>query len=94
MLPAPGLTVAAGSQKAITGSVKTPMNAVKRSSTATSDCLKYFSTRYLSKCVEMAHRTGPENAKKSHDIGEFPIKLCQRSAKTANGDLASARENF
>ena len=80
-----------GSQKAITGNVSTPMKAVKRSSTATSDCLKYFSTRYLSKCVEMAHKTGPENAKKSQDIGEFPVKVCQQTVQTANGDLAFAR---
>src|ERR1700677_2448363 len=68
MLPGAGLTMAAGSHRAITGSVKTPKNAVKTSSTVTSDCLKYFSTRYLSKWVEIAHRTGPENAKTSQDI--------------------------
>ena len=31
-------------------------------------CLKNRSTRYLSKCVEMAQSTGPENAKTSQDI--------------------------
>ena len=51
------------------GSVNTPIKAVKSSSTATSLCLKNRSTRYLSKCVEMAHSTGPENAKTSQDIG-------------------------
>ena len=50
------------------GNSSTPTNAVNSSSTATSLCLKYRSTRYLSKCVEIAQRTGPENAKNSQDI--------------------------
>src|SRR6478736_2450777 len=50
------------------GRVSTPIKAVNSSSTAVSLCLKYCSTRYLSKCVEIAHSTGPENAKTSQDI--------------------------
>ena len=45
-----------------------PIKAVKSNSRATSLCLKYRSTRYLSKWVEMAQSTGPENAKMSQDI--------------------------
>ncbi len=44
------------------------MNAVNSKSTATLVSLKKRSTRYLSKCTEMAHSTGPENAKKSQVI--------------------------
>src|SRR5947207_8927285 len=51
------------------GRASTPIKAVNSSSTAVSLCLKYCSTRYLSKCVEIAHSTGPENAKTSQDIG-------------------------
>ena len=50
------------------GSVSTPTNAVNSSNTATSLCLKYLSTRYLSKCVEIAHSTGPENAKQAKTL--------------------------
>jgi hypothetical protein len=52
----------------MSGSVSTPIKAVNSSSTAVSLCLKYCSTKYLSKCVEIAHSTGPENAKTSQDI--------------------------
>src|SRR5882724_8302819 len=54
-----------GSNTAITGINKSPISAVKTTSTATSVSLKKRSTRYLSRCVEMAHKTGPENAKTS-----------------------------
>src|SRR5258707_7262649 len=54
-----------GSNAAITGINKRPISAVKTTSTATSVSLKKRSTRYLSRCVEMAHKTGPENAKTS-----------------------------
>src|SRR5437879_9270839 len=54
-----------GSNAAITGISKSPISAVKTTSTATSVSLKKRSTRYLSRCVEMAHKTGPENAKTS-----------------------------
>src|SRR5690349_4076173 len=54
-----------GSNAAITGISKSPISAVKTTSTATSVSLKKRSTRYLSKCVEMAHKIGPENAKTS-----------------------------
>src|SRR5580704_4302556 len=49
------------------GSSSTPTKAVNSSSTATLLCLKNRSTRYLSKCTETAHRTGPENAKTTQD---------------------------
>jgi hypothetical protein len=51
------------------GRVSTPITAVNKSSTAVSLCSKYCSTRYLSKCVDIAQNTGPENAKTSQDIG-------------------------
>src|SRR5215470_49717 len=54
-----------GSNAAITGINKSPISAVKTTSTATSVSLKKRSTRYLSRCVEMAHKIGPENAKTS-----------------------------
>src|SRR5215510_13926404 len=54
-----------GSNAAITGINTSPISAVKTTRTATSVSLKKRSTRYLSKCVEMAHKTGPENAKTS-----------------------------
>src|SRR5262245_33028696 len=57
-----------GSNAAITGISKSPISAVKTTSTATSVSLKKRSTRYLSKCVEMAHKIGPENAKTSQLI--------------------------
>src|ERR1700683_2232573 len=50
------------------GSISRPTKAVKTSNTATLLSLKKRSTRYLSKCTEMAQRTGPEKAKKSQDI--------------------------
>jgi hypothetical protein len=45
--------------------------------------LKKRSTRYLSKWTEIAHSTGPENAKKSQDMaGTNPIvSRAQRSMK-------------
>jgi len=48
------------------GSITTPISEVKTKSTATDECRKYFSTRYLSMWVEMAHKTGPEKANRSH----------------------------
>ena len=68
MLPAPGFMIA-GSKKAMNGRLSSPMKAVNKRNTATSLCLKYLSTRYLSKCVETAHRTGPEKANRSQVIG-------------------------
>ena len=44
------------------GSITMPISEVKTSSTATEECRKYFSTRYLSMWVEMADKTGPEKA--------------------------------
>src|ERR1700736_1467365 len=59
---------ASGSRNQMNGSASRPIRAVKMSRTATLLHLKYFSTRYLSKWVEMAQRIGPENAKTSQDI--------------------------
>ena len=53
------------------GSATSPITAVNTSSTATLLSLKYLSTRYLSKCVEIAHSTGPEKAKTIHDIANL-----------------------
>src|SRR5581483_11384605 len=50
------------------GSAISPISAVKTRNTATLLVLKYFSTRYLSRCVESAHSTGPEKAKNNQDI--------------------------
>ena len=55
-----------GSKYHMNGSANSPMSAVNTINTAVSLCLKYFSTRYLSICVETAHSIGPENAKSSH----------------------------
>ena len=66
MLAAPG-AVTDGSNIQMNGSSSTPTKAVKRSSTATSLSLKKRSTRYLSRCTETAHSTGPENAKTTQD---------------------------
>ena len=49
------------------GSATRLVTPVNTSSTAGWTRLKYRSTRYLSKCVEMAHKTGPENAKKTQE---------------------------
>src|ERR1700680_3497385 len=57
-----------GSRRQMNGSARRPIRAVKMSRTATLLLWKYLSTRYLSKCVEMALRIGPENAKTSQDI--------------------------
>ena len=46
----------------MTGAIKTPMKAVKTMNTATLPVLKNRSIKYLSKCVDTAHNTGPENA--------------------------------
>jgi hypothetical protein len=54
------------------GSVSNPISAVNMRRTATLLFLKYFSTRYLSKWVETAQRTGPEKAKASQDIDVDP----------------------
>ena len=59
----------AGSKYQMNGSITRPMKAVNTSSTATLLSLKKRSTRYLSRWTEIAHSTGPENAKKSQDIG-------------------------
>src|SRR5579862_530154 len=67
MAPSVGL-VTPGSKYKMNGSITSPAKAVKMSNTATLLSLKNRSTRYLSKCTEMAHSTGPENAKKSQDI--------------------------
>src|SRR5215467_14541636 len=61
----------AGSNAAITGISKSPISAVKTTRTATSVSLKKRSTRYLSKCVEIAHKTGPESAKTSQLMESF-----------------------
>src|SRR5271168_142651 len=66
MLPAPAF-VTDGSKMKMNGNSRTPISAVKTNKTATSPCLKKRLTRYLSKWTEIAHRTGPENAKKTQD---------------------------
>jgi len=60
------------------GSVSNPISAVNMRRTATLLFLKYFSTRYLSKWVETAQRTGPEKAKASQDI-DVKLKVAERS---------------
>src|SRR5215469_10621376 len=65
---APSSASTPGASTAMTGSARKPMSAVKMSRTAALLSLKYFSTRYLSMWVEIAHRTGPEKAKTSQDI--------------------------
>src|ERR1700730_8417709 len=60
--------ITCGSRNQMNGSASRPIRAVNMSRTATLLHLKYFSTRYLSKCVEIAQRIGPENAKTSQDI--------------------------
>src|ERR1700685_3077067 len=67
MLPRLGLRTV-GSKYQMIGSASTTTSAVNSTMMATFESLKKRSTRYLSKCTEMAHRTGPENAKKSQDI--------------------------
>src|SRR5580693_3532312 len=67
MAPSVGL-VTPGWKYQMNGSITRPAKAVKTSKIATLLSLKNRSTRYLSKCTEMAHSTGPENAKKSQDI--------------------------
>src|ERR1700704_5864480 len=57
-----------GCQSQMMGNSARPANAVKISRTATLLCLKYRSTRYLSKWVEIAQRTGPQNANTSQVI--------------------------
>src|SRR3974377_1010388 len=69
MLPVPGL-VMLGSKNQMNGNSSSPMNAVNSSCTATPLCLKSRSTRYLSKCTEIAQSTGPENAKRTQDIDQ------------------------
>src|SRR5690242_11873508 len=57
-----------------------PTDAVNTSSTATSLSLKKRSTRYLSRCTEMAHSTGPANAKTSQDMDDNRCsRHCERS---------------
>ena len=92
-----------GSSAAITGISKSPISAVKTTSTATSVSLKKRSTRYLSRCVEMAHKTGPENAKTSQlmrsclrrvcpapplSIGRWPGRLFARHGRRNDGLLS------
>ena len=57
-----------GAKNQMNGSVSNPISAVNMRRTATLLFLKYFSTRYLSKWVETAQRTGPEKAKVSQGI--------------------------
>src|ERR1700677_4847057 len=66
MLPAPGV-VTDGSKYQMNGSSNKPTKAVNKSNTATLLSLKKRSTRYLSRCTEMAHKTGPEKAKTIQD---------------------------
>src|SRR5579884_2942887 len=81
MLAAPG-AVTSGSYNQINGRNKRPIDAVNTSSTATSLSLKKRSTRYLSRCTEIAQNTGPANAKTSQDIAccPFPGRGAARSA--------------
>src|SRR5450759_4603226 len=72
-----------GAKNQMNGSVSNPIRAVNMRRTATLLFLKYFSTRYLTKWVEMAQRTGPEKAKASQDIDirlKGTSKNCHRSA--------------
>jgi hypothetical protein len=62
--------------------VSNPISAVNMRRTATLLFLKYFSTRYLSKWVETAQRTGPEKAKASQDI-DVKLKVAERFARSA-----------
>src|SRR6202044_17060 len=78
MLPRLGSSTV-GSKYQMTGSASTTTSAVNSTMMATFESLKKRSTRYLSKCTEMAHSTGPQKAKKSQDIclqrssnSEFP----------------------
>src|SRR5580704_1092324 len=57
-----------GSKYQMMGSASTTTSAVNSTMMATFESLKKRSTRYLSKCTEMAHSTGPQKAKKSQDI--------------------------
>jgi hypothetical protein len=81
-----------GAKNQMNGSVSNPIRAVNMRRTATLLFLKYFSTRYLSKWVEMAQRTGPEKAKASQDI-DIRLKFAERlirSAPTGRNSLGVA----
>src|SRR5215472_7254471 len=66
------------------GNSTTPIDAVNTSSTATLLSLKKRSTRYLSRCTEIAQSTGPDSAKGSQDIG-MAIAFCSSlRAKRSN----------
>src|SRR5579872_922416 len=69
----------AGSKYQINGSITRPMKAVNTSSTATLLSLKNRWTRYLSRWTEIAHSTGPENAKKSQDIDLLRVRTLLRN---------------
>src|SRR4029077_12086870 len=66
MLPKLGLSTV-GSKYQMIGSASTTTSAVNSTMMATFESLKKRSTRYLSKCTEMAHSTGPQKAKKSQE---------------------------
>src|ERR1019366_5805971 len=78
-----------GAKNQMNGSVSNPISAVNMRRTATLLFLKYFSTRYLSKWVETAQRTGPEKAKASQDI-DVKLKVADRSAPTGRNSLGVA----
>src|SRR5664280_1103469 len=71
-----------GAKNQMNGSVSNPISAVNMRRTATLLFLKYFSTRYLSKWVETAQRTGPEKAKASQDIDETQGRGTARPHRT------------
>src|SRR6185369_6640500 len=94
-----------GSNAAITGINKSPISAVNTTRTATSVSLKKRSTRYLSKCVEMAHKIGPENAKTSQlmksclesylcTIGPAPLLTGALSPRKHSPAMAAAMPAF
>src|SRR2546430_10874290 len=63
-----GMLRTPGSNNQMIGKAITPTIAVNTIRTAVSLCLKYFSTRYLSICVETPQDNGPSNANKTQNI--------------------------
>src|ERR1700689_3026303 len=90
MLPTVGL-VTPGWKYQMNGSITRPTKAMKSTSTATLLSLKNRSTRYLSRCTEIAQSTGPENAKKSQDI-DYGGLVCGAQRSTAAASIAAGGE--
>src|SRR5262249_32333557 len=90
--PAASTSITSGTKNQMTGRSSTPASAVKTSSAPGLLSLKYRSSRYLSKWVDMAHSTGPQKANAIQVIVQgWGLQASMVAGQRPNVDILSPR---